>query len=459
MLAEEGAKLRPGSGVPCPDSLAVGACENGYREAIAWTDVDLPDGPVTAPVDRTRAAPPRFKQSVRVSGDEPVPAAQHAPRVAAAGSRVYAVWHEASGGLENVWLAVSADRGATFGAPMRVSGNPPGAVAELHPTVATDGGQVVVAWQEFATGRDDDRGRIKLARFDAAGRKLGGVLRVDDSNAAGKWLPQVALADGAPVVAWIDERDRGPEGEPLEHVYVARAGDAGSAFEPAVRVDSGTPVPLAAHLDNKWSPTITADGGKVYVAWADFRNYNWDIFLARSDDVGRSFGPNVRIDDFPDLERINERPTIGVGPFGTVHAAWTDLRAREPDTNIFYAQSTDGGATFSANRHLDDSQQGFDPDRDTPSNQWHPSLTAVGGRLFVAWQDNRLGNNDIFFTTSTDGGATFAPSERVDNTGTGASEQSRPHLAWAEDTCYVVWEDNRHGTSDIFAGRRKCPRG
>ena len=30
-------------------------------------------------------------------------------------------------------------------------------------------------------------------------------------------------------------------------------------------------------------------------------------------------------------------------------------------------------------------------------------------RLFVAWQDNRLGNNDVFFTTSFDGGATFAP--------------------------------------------------
>jgi hypothetical protein len=269
----------------------------------------------------------------------------------------------------------------------------------------------------------------------------------------------VALAGATPVVAWIDERDPGPEGEPLEHVYVARANAAGSGFEPAVRVDSGTPVPLAVHLDNKWSPTIAADGERVYVAWSDFRNYNWDVFLARSDDGGRSFGANVRVDDFEGFERINERPTIGVGSSGTVHAAWTDLRAREPDTNIFYARSTDGGATFSPNRQLDNSKQGFDPDHDTASNQWHPSLAAVGERLFVAWQDNRLGNNDVFFTISTDAGASFAPSERVDNTGAGVSEQSRPHLAWAEDTCYVVWEDNRNGTSDVFLGRRKCPRG
>jgi hypothetical protein len=102
---------------------------------------------------------------------------------------------------------------------------------------------------------------------------------------------------------------------------------------------------------------------------------------------------------------------------------------------------------------------GFDPNRDTPTNQWHPSLAAVGAnRLFVAWQDSRRGNNDIFFTTSSNGGASFARSERVDDTGGGASEQSRPQLAWAAGRCYVVWEDNRNGTSDIFLARRSCPR-
>src|SRR5436309_1057845 len=58
LLATDGATLLPGSGIPCPDSLTAGACENGYREAIVWADVDLPDGPVTAAVDSVRASPP-----------------------------------------------------------------------------------------------------------------------------------------------------------------------------------------------------------------------------------------------------------------------------------------------------------------------------------------------------------------------------------------------------------------
>lgn len=459
-LAAAGERLLPGSGVACDGSLVPGACENGYREAVVFADVDVPVGPVTAPVDPVRAAPPRFRPSVRVGRVASAPVARHAPRVAARGARVYVVWHEQGGGLPGVRLAVSRNRGRSFGAPLAVSDHAPGTVAELHPAVAVRGNRVFVAWQEFAAGRDDDRGRIMLARFDARGRKRGAAVRVDDRDDRGAWLPSLAIVRREPVVAWIDERDVGPEGEPLEHVYVARGLRGGAAFAPAVRVDGGTPDVLALHNDNKWAPAIAALRDTVHVTWADFRNYNWDVFTARSDDGGVTWGANVRVDDFPDLERVNERPVIGLDRRGAVHVVWTDLRAREPDTNVFHARSDDGGARFAAGQQVDDSRIGFDPDTDTPSNQWHPALAVAGRRLFVAWQDNRLGNNDIFFTTSTNGGASFTPAERVDDTGSGASEQTRPHLAVTGQgrarRCYVVWEDTRGGTSDVYLGRRGC---
>jgi hypothetical protein len=453
-LAADGVQLL--AGPPCATSLTAGPCRNGYRETVIWEDVDVRAGPVTAAPDPVRARPPQFSRSALVSGKEKDPAAQHAPRVAAQGKFVYAVWHETGKGVDNVYLAVSRNHGKHFHKPVAVSDNGAGNVSELLPTVAARPGEVVVAWQELADGRSDDRGRIMLARFDERGRKQGGDVRVDDSEAGGKWLPQVALDGAVPVVVWIDERDRGLQELPLEHVYAAR-GTAGGGFGANVRVDSGAPVPLSAHLDNKWSPTLSVAGGKAYVAWSDFRNYNWDIYFARSDDGGMTFGPNVRVDDFQGLERLDERAALAIDPLGRVHAAWTDLRAREPDTNIFYARSDSGGASFAANRQLDDSKAGFDPNRDTPTNQWHPGIVAAGERLFAAWQDNRLGNNDIFFTSSADRGETFAASERVDDTGSGQSEQSRPSLAWAGGVCHTVWEDNRGGTSDVFYAQRPCP--
>jgi hypothetical protein len=371
------------------------------------------------------------------------------------------VWQDTQHGYENIQLAVSHDRGAHF-VEQRVSDNPPGTVAELRPALALspDGQEVFVVWQEFCTGRDDDCGRIKLARFDLNGTKLVPDARVDQrADGVGRWNPAVAVTRWRePLVVWVDERDTGPNGLRFEHIYFARGRGPGVPFTPNVRVDSGVPVTAAASLDNKWAPTIAARGRRIYVAWTDFRNYNWDIFLAHSRS-GRSFSTNVRVDDFAGFERIHDHPSIAVDAHSAVHAVWADRRDTDSDTDIFYAHSVNGGRQFSANRRIDGSTVGFDPNQDTPSNQWAPRLAVSGNDLAVVWQDNRLGNNDIFFVQSPDAGASFDAEQRVDDSGAGASNQYRPDVAIDDADpqgvrIYVVWEDDRNGTADVYIGRR-----
>jgi len=461
-LVSDGITLRPGSGIACPSPLDPGACENGYRESVVWADVDVPTSATTGPVDPARALPPGFGAAVRASGPEATPVVQRAPRVAARGRHLYVVWHQdEGGGASSIQLAASHDSGQTFDPPLRVSDNLPGSVTELHPAIAVRGGRVFVVWQEFTSLGNDDAGRIMMARFSGRPTKNGFDVRVDDQDGAGKWMPSIAFAGSRPVVAWIDERETGPEGEPLERVYAARGFTGGASFAPAVRIDAGAPVPLALHNDNKWAPSLAAVKKQLLVAWADFRNYQWDIFSARSLDAGITWLPNVRVDDSQVFERVNERPSVAIDRRGTMHVAWTDLRSRQPDTNIFYSRSTDHGQTFSPNVQLDHSKVGFDPNTDTPSNQWHPSIAVDGERVFAAWQDNRLGNNDVFFTESFDGGQHFQPDERVDNTGDGSSEHTRPSLTLggrgAKRVCYVTWEDGRNGDRDIYVATRPCP--
>ena len=77
----------------------------------------------------------------------------------------------------------------------------------------------------------------------------------------------------------LDRRARPrPEGEPLEHVYAAR-GTARRRLR--ARTCASTPARRSR------SPRTSTTSGRrrsrrraatVYVAWADFRNYNWDIF-------------------------------------------------------------------------------------------------------------------------------------------------------------------------------------
>jgi hypothetical protein len=227
-----------------------------------------------------------------------------------------------------------------------------------------------------------------------------------------------------------------------------------------VRVDSGAPTALSASLDNKWAPAILAAGGAVHVAWVDFRDYNWDVYVARSTDGGRSFDGGQRVNGFPGFERICDTPALA-RTRGGLRVAWTDVRAREPDANLFVAESRDGGVTWRDDRQLDGSRRGFDPDRDRPSYQSHVALASAGGRGFAAWQDDRAGNADILFAElADDRGGSALREQRVDDSGGGPSNQGRPHLAVSgfgdAARCIAVWEDDREGLMRIYTASRRC---
>lgn len=449
-MAAVGMQLLPGAQPACPGPTVSAACENGYRESVVFADLELPAPAASGREPRFEPVPTAFGASVAVSPGGAQ--AQRRARIAARGESVYVVWEDDRFGFSNVLLAYSTDGGLSF-EERRVSGNAPGSVSELRPAIAVDPrrGTVFVVWQELCTGTDDDCGRIRLARFDAGGKKLGDDVAVDDDlSGRGKWSPAIALrANGDPTVVWIDERDMSPGGAPLAHVHGSDGTGGGTAFGANRRVDAGSPVAPAVHLDHKWSPAITASSDRVAVAWTDFRNYNWDIFLAL---LGDEAAADVRVDDAPGYERIHDHPSLAIDDAGEIHVVWADRRDTDAETDIYYARG--GAAGFSAHRKIDGSEDPpFDPDRDAPSHQWFPRIAADGDELFVVWQDDRLGDNDLFFRSSHDRGETFVAPERVDDSGDNPSGQYRPDLAigrfQGERAVYVVWEEDRVGPAEI----------
>jgi hypothetical protein len=80
-------------------------------------------------------------------------------------------------------------------------------------------------------------------------------------------------------------------------------------------------------------------------------------------------------------------------------------------SNVMFARSTDGGATFSPPRQIND---------DPPSSNWHWFATfsvAPNGRLDAAWLDTRNAGNNIqsqlFYSYSRDAGNTWSPNVAV----------------------------------------------
>ena len=81
------------------------------------------------------------------------------------------------------------------------------------------------------------------------------------------------------------------------------------------------------------------------------------------------------------------------------------------------------------------------------------SIAVRGDTLYLIWQDNRNGNYDIWFSKSTDKGATWGQDVRVDHTGNATTDQWYPAIAvdW-RGFIYVIWTDGRPNNtySNIF---------
>jgi hypothetical protein len=73
--------------------------------------------------------------------------------------------------------------------------------------------------------------------------------------------------------------------------------------------------------------------------------------------------------------------------------------------NIGYDISTDGGTTFGPTENL--SNNG--------GLSLRPAITGLGINVYMVWTDNTIGNFDIFYRASTDGGITFGPTENLSN--------------------------------------------
>jgi hypothetical protein len=100
-------------------------------------------------------------------------------------------------------------------------------------------------------------------------------------------------------------------------------------------------------------------------------------------------------------------------------------------------------------------------DTDLP-NQMCPSIAVdtSGQYVFVVWQDSRTWDTtgwDVYFSRSTDGGLTFGPNVRVDDTGNDSCWQGRPCVAAdrSSDNVYMVWHDGRNISAgmDVYFSR------
>lgn len=188
----------------------------------------------------------------------------------------------------NLWFDRSLDRGATWGADVRVNDIPGSADSPLgsDPPIlpameVAPSGAIYVVWNDYRNARpggvpngDYD---IMFSRSLDGGASWSPALRINaDATTARQWMPDLAVDPfGGIHAAWMDDR----EGE--HHVYYANSTDGGLTWGPNVRVTTvGTP--LAFNRPGDYLALESDGEGTIYVAWTDGRNgVDHDIYFAK----------------------------------------------------------------------------------------------------------------------------------------------------------------------------------
>ncbi|HEQ79236.1 MAG TPA: hypothetical protein ENN76_03105, partial [Euryarchaeota archaeon] len=224
----------------------------------------------------------------------------------------------------------------------------------------------------------------------------------------------------------------------ITRIYLKKSVDGGLTFSPAVEVDTASPATV------QWKPTVdVANNGNVHVAWTDFRYGNHTIFSAMSSNGGASFFSGVQVSD--SLDNARDSPDIAVGGNGYVYIVWYDNRnyfgpPPGSDFDIYFSRSTNGGATFSPNVRIEDNPEGLD--------SYSPKVASDdAGRVYVVWDQN----SQIMFSKSNDGGVTFSKDLLITNDLEDVSHQA-PFIVVSKDgqTILVSWSDYRSGSMDVY---------
>lgn len=255
-------------------------------------------------------------------------------------------------------------------------------------------------------------------------------------------------------------------------IYLFRSTDNGATFAPA-----GGTLPLS-RIDpscNQGANVAVGPDHSVYVFWWDCSTTPRQLLVSRSTDQGATFGASILITNLLSTGtngslglpfRSNSFPQGAVNPVsGDVYVAFNDNPVGVDRGNIYFTQSSDNGATWSAPILVND--DGTTNDQEFPAIAVSPD----GLNLALAWYDNRSdpANNLIERWAATacfSGGlitfgpnilistASFPPVFNVDGFVNSTYMGDYDQMAADNNFFYTTWGDNRSGDPDVWFAKQ-----
>ena len=345
------------------------------------------------------------------------------------------------------WQDLRNDTGDIYGQRIDTNGNLlwSAAGAEVNratgkqsePRAVSDGeGGAFVVWRDFKLGHED----ITVQRIDGNGKILfepaGRIVAPGLNN---QTLGEVAATnDGGFIVVWTDNSALLGSPRVATQRFDAKANPLwkDNVFVTTTRSTQNSPVAYFVATNNNAA-------GNVLVIWSDDRNRNDDLFAQKIDATGAiQWG----VSGVAVCKASNDQAhpqIIGDGSDGVL-VAWEDQRSGKMD---IYAQAINAtgqmrwqsdGAIIVA----------------TSQEQTQPQIIPAGdGGLICVWSDERNSGTNIAAQRLDKNGKALWEANGIFITPEGGTKEHPAILASSGNAGenFVVWEDSRRGTEDIFA--------
>ena len=162
--------------------------------------------------------------------------------------------------------------------------------------------------------------------------------------------------------------------------------------------------------------------------------------------LGLCFSAQMARADWSAAKRLTWNPgysrfaAIAVDSNDTIHLVWSDYLSDNND--LYYKSSTDGGASWSLSRRLS-----------WTSGVSYDAAIALdsGNKIHLVWYDTTPGNYEIYYTKSTNGGSDWSANKRLSWT---SLSSYLPVIAVdSSPTIHVVWQDFTPGNCQLLYKR------
>ncbi|UCE37652.1 MAG: fibronectin type III domain-containing protein [Thermoplasmata archaeon] len=375
-----------------------------------------------------------FSVNLMVNNETIVAEQYHPAMAVGAAGDIYLVWEDYRNIDPDIYFTNSSDKGETWRDPDIKINNDSVNSVQSNPAIATYSSETIyVVWEDYRNSNSD----IYFANSTNGGANWSDPnIKINtDILGVSQRYPDIAVDSSGTIYAvWEDVRNGDWD------IYFAKSSNQGVNWtHPNVRVGNDT-----TNSSQRFPSIIVDPIGNVYVAWQDDRTGDRDIFLSKSMDGGMTWLTNdIRINS-DTLNESQRYPKLASDLLGNVFVAWEDKR--NGDWDIYLANSTDSGATWSNPNLRVNTDSGS-------SDQTALSIAVdTDNIIHMAWQDLRKGDPDIYYSNSTDGGATWAhPNLRVNDDKNFESQQNPTIATYSSDRIFVAWEDRRSLTTyDIY---------